>query len=356
MLRLRGHIGMHVFSAVMLVMLVVAGLFGVAELADEMTGAPEGYSVWQVMWYVAMRVPGITLDNMGFTMLVGCLLGLGVLASQSELTVMRASGVSVLRIIWMVLRPMLLVMLVSAVLAEFLIPGINRYAEVWYADIGQQTGARAQRTGGGLWLRQDNDFLHFESISPDGQMRGFSRFQFKDGRSLSGVIFAPRASFSEGGWLLEDASITEIGEKNTRVTHNAQGLRWESHLAPELLGLVVSKPENMSIREITSYLRYLGNQAQDGRQFELVFWQKVLKPFGMIGLVLVAISFVFGPLRSTTMGYRLFTGVMVGVVFRFAQDLLGPTSLVFGFAPIIAVLGPIMVCWLIGIALLLRVR
>ena len=76
----------------------------------------------------------------------------------------------------------------------------------------------------------------------------------------------------------------------------------------------------------------------------------------MIGLVLIAISFVFGPLRSTTMGYRLFTGVMVGVIFQFAQDLLGPTSLVFGFSPLFAVLGPIVFCWVAGVGLLLKVR
>jgi len=269
---------------------------------------------------------------------------------------MRASGVSVLRIIWMVLRPMLLVMVVAAILAEFVIPRINRHAEVWYMDIGQQRGAQAERSDEGLWLRQDNDFLHFDTILPNGEIRGFSRFHFADGRSLSGVVFAPKASFDQGAWHLKDASITAFAERQVQVRNNEQGLRWETHLAPELLSLVVSKPENMSIREVSGYLHYLQNQSQDARQFELVYWQKILKPLGMIGLVLVAISFVFGPLRSTTMGYRLFTGVMVGVTFRFAQDLLGPTSLVFGFPPLIAVLGPIVVCWLVGAALLLRVK
>ena len=56
------------------------------------------------------------------------------------------------------------------------------------------------------------------------------------------------------------------------------------------------------------------------------------------------------------MGYRLFTGVMLGIVFRFSQDLLGPTSIVYGFVPLLAVAAPIAVCWLLGLLLLLRTR
>lgn len=358
MMRLNRHVGIHVVSAVILVVVVLAGLFGIAEFADEITDAPDNYPLSKVMAYVAMRVPGIAIDNMGFSMLLGCLLGLGVLGSQSELTVMRASGVSVLRIVWMVLRPMLLVMLVAAWLAEFVIPKVNRYAEGWYADAGQQTlqQTRVFESGGGLWLRQGNDFVYFNTILPSGEIQGFSQFRFTDEGRLTSVVYAPKAVSEPEGWRLENARVTAFDGQRVTAQADQAGLHWSNHLPPELLSLVVSEPENMSLREILAYMAYLHSQSQDGRQFELVFWQKALKPLGMIGLVLVGISFVFGPLRSTTMGYRLFTGVMIGVSFRFAQDLLGPSSLVLGFPPLWAVLAPILVCWVAGIGLLLKTR
>lgn len=71
-------------------------------------------------------------------------------------------------------------------------------------------------------------------------------------------------------------------------------------------------------------------------------------------LVLMAISFIFGPLRSVTLGQRVFTGVLVGFVFRIAQDLLGPSSQVFGFPPLLAVVIPAGICALAGVWLLRR--
>jgi lipopolysaccharide export system permease protein len=68
----------------------------------------------------------------------------------------------------------------------------------------------------------------------------------------------------------------------------------------------------------------------------------------------MAISFIFGPLRSVTLGQRVFTGVVVGFVVRISQDLLGPASLVFSFSPLLAVLTPALICGLAGIWLLRR--
>jgi len=80
----------------------------------------------------------------------------------------------------------------------------------------------------------------------------------------------------------------------------------------------------------------------------------VLQPVVTAALVLMAISFIFGPLRSVTLGQRVFTGVLVGFTFRIAQDLLGPSSLVFGFSPLFAVLVPTAICALAGFWLLRR--
>lgn len=354
---LERHVGVHVSAAVLLVLLVLAGLFGVAEFADELTDAPKGAGTLDVFWYVASRMPSKLLDNLGFAMLLGCLMGLGVLASQSELTVMRASGVSPLRIVWMVLRPMLVLMLIGIALGEYVTPQLNRNAELRFAAAGDPQSDRVMSfaAGAGLWLRQDNDFLHFNDIQPD-RIAGFSWVRFNPQRELVAVGYAPAASLGANGWQLDKTSTTYLTPEATRVEIEQAGVAWESPVTSGLLSLVVSEPGNMNMQELSVYLNYLEAQAQDTRQFALAFWKKALRPLGMIGMVLVAISFIFGPLRSSTMGHKLFAGIMLGVVFRFAQDLLAPMSLVFGLSPVIAVALPIAASWLLGFVLLSRVR
>jgi len=358
---LYGHVTRHVLAAVLLVIVVLVGLFSIVLFAEELGDAPENYQLMNVVLYVILRAPGMVVENAGFAMLIGCLLGLGVLASQSELTVMRASGVSVLRIVWMVVRPMLLLVLAVSLLGEFAVPGIDRYASYLRAEkIEQEQVYNMIRSQHGLWMRQDNDFLHFNHVSASGEIFGFARLSFNDKGELQFAQYASSAEHvadsASPGWHLKKIQVTRFEENTVSTESVAQDAFWASELDPALLGVVATEPDRMSVRELHYYSHYLANQGQDNRIFQLVFWKKVLQPLAMIGLVLVAISFIFGPLRDTTMGYRLFTGVMLGIAFRFSQDLLGPTSLVYGIMPALAILAPIALCWLLGFFLLLRTR
>ncbi|MGB2130167.1 MAG: LptF/LptG family permease, partial [Marinobacterium sp.] len=103
-----------------------------------------------------------------------------------------------------------------------------------------------------------------------------------------------------------------------------------------------------------SYSRYLEEQGVNADSYLLAFWSKLLQPLAILALVLIGVSFIFGPLRSVTVGQRVIAGVVFGLVFKFAQDLLGPASTVFGFPPLIAVVIPILLCTGAGLWLLRR--
>ncbi|HEY7886371.1 MAG TPA: LptF/LptG family permease, partial [Cellvibrionaceae bacterium] len=129
---------------------------------------------------------------------------------------------------------------------------------------------------------------------------------------------------------------------------------WGTEMTPELLNTVVLPPEALSIRKLFEYARYLSEQSLHNSEYALAFWQKVLQPVATASLVLIAISFIFGPLREVSMGQRIFTGVVFGILFRLLQSLLGPSSIVFGFPPFIAVVIPIALCLALGTYLLRR--
>ena len=66
----------------------------------------------------------------------------------------------------------------------------------------------------------------------------------------------------------------------------------------------------------------------------------------------MGIAFVFGPLRQSTVGFRVFVGVLFGISFKLISDMLGPLSIVFEMPPMLAILAPIVVCFAIGLVLL----
>ncbi|MDY0206946.1 MAG: LPS export ABC transporter permease LptG [Pseudomonas sp.] len=351
MRRLDRYIGHSVFVAIIAVLGVITGLALLFAFIDELNDIGGAYTLLDVASYVGLTAPQRMYDMLPMAALIGCLVGLGSLASNSELTVIRAAGVSIRRIVWAVMKPMLVLMLVGLLIGEYLAPWTSSMAQA-NRSLAQSVG-KAQSSKHGLWHRQGNEFIHINAVQQGGQLIGVTRYVFDDEQRLTRSSFAKQALYQEGYWQLEDVVYTELKERSSQITQAASE-RWDVEITPELLNTVVMEPDTLPISGLWQYAHYLNEQGLNANRYWLAFWVKVLQPLVTAALVLMAISFVFGPLRSVTLGQRVFTGVVVGFVFRIAQDLLGPASLVFGFAPIVAVILPALICAGFGFWLLRR--
>ena len=103
-----------------------------------------------------------------------------------------------------------------------------------------------------------------------------------------------------------------------------------------------------AVEQILRLLRYFKKEGLDSDTYYLAFWKKLLQPISTLALVVLAISFVFGPLREATMGARVFVALGIGLVFTILQRMMEPASLLYGFNPLLAVLVPIVLCAFLG--------
>ncbi|MGW8464896.1 LPS export ABC transporter permease LptG [Pseudomonas sp. CLCA07] len=351
MVKLDRYIGSSVFMAILAVLGIILGLATLFAFIDEMSEVSDTYTLLDASSYVLLTAPRRLYDMLPMAALIGCLIGLGSLASNSELTIMRAAGVSIGRIVWAVMKPMLILMLVGVLIGEYVAPATEVTAQA-NRSLAQGSGD-AQSAKHGLWHRQGDEFIHVNSVQPNGLLYGVTRYRFDKERHMLSSSFAKRAEFDKDHWQLSDVTTTVFHDKSTEVVVTPVE-RWEIALSPQLLDTVVMAPESLSISGLWNYIHYLADQGLSNGRYWLAFWVKVLQPLVTAALVLMAISFIFGPLRSVTLGQRVFTGVLVGFTFRIVQDLLGPSSLVFGFSPLFAVLIPAGVCALAGVWLLRR--
>ncbi|CAI8966921.1 lipopolysaccharide export system permease protein [Pseudomonas sp. IT-P253] len=351
MVKLDRYIGSSVFIAILAVLGIILGLATLFAFIDEMGEVSDTYTMVDVLSFVLLTAPRRLYDMLPMAALIGCLIGLGGLASHSELTIMRAAGVSVGRIVWAVMKPMLILMAVGVLIGEYVAPAAESTAQA-NRSLAQGSG-EAQSSKHGVWHRQGGEFIHINAVQPNGVLYGVTRYSFDDQRHMLTSSFAKRADYDKDHWQLSDVTTTLFHDKSTEVV-TAPVERWNVSLSPELLDTVVMTPDALSITGLWGYIHYLADQGLNNGRYWLAFWVKVLQPLVTAALVLMAISFIFGPLRSVTLGQRVFTGVLVGFTFRIVQDLLGPSSLVFGFSPLFAVLVPAGVCAVVGVWLLRR--
>lgn len=351
MRRIDGYVMRTVGGAMFLVMVVVLSLDLIFGFIAELEDTRNGYQTMEALWYVLLTLPRRIYDYLPLGAFMGCLVGLGSMASSSELTVIRAAGVSLKRIVWSAMKPALVVVVLGVMIGEYVAPPAERLAQSEKAvALGAGTNV-ASATG--VWHREGDVFIHLNAVQPNGVLHGVSLFRFNDERELEAASFAKRAIFQGDHWRLEDVRKTVIEEAGTSLETN-QSLRWDTGLSPQVLSVLIVKPENLSMSGLYTYASYLEEQDLNAARYWLAFWKKTLMPLGTAVMVLVAISFIFGPLRSVTMGFRVFTGLMVGLLFKYMQDLLGPMSLVYGFNPMLAVLIPIAINAAAGAVLMRR--
>ena len=343
-----------VLSAILVVLLIVCALDSLSKIIEEIEELENEYSFSEILIYVGLLFPLTLYRYMPFAALVGSLIGLGSLAANSELTAIRAAGVSMMQIVRSVLKPVLFIILFSLFLAEFVVPITEQIAEN-RRSLKLDGDNVALSSTRGLWNREGNEYMHFNSVQPNGRLLGITRYEYDENQQLIASSFSQSATYVGDYWLEENVIETRLQEENTEtITYPVR--RWDAQISPLLLTVLIQQSDNLAISQLKEYIGYLQNQNIDSGLYELSFWNKVLQPFAIVSLVLIAISFIFGSLREVTMGYRIFIGVVVGLGFQIAQRLLGPTSLVYEFPPVIAVAIPIVICFLVGSYILIKKR
>lgn len=343
-----------VASSILLVLSIVLLLDLVFALVAEVDELKADYQILDALYFLVATIPRRIYDYLPLGIFMGCLIGLGSLGKSSELVVLRAAGVSTFRIFYAAFKPAFFAIIFGVLIGEHVAPYTEKVAQSRKAiALG---AAKNIQSEDGLWHREDSSYFHFNAVEPNGVLHGITIQEFDSNQQLIKSVFAERAIYQRKHWLLENVTESRFESRDRISTSSYKSYPLTTDLSPTLLSVLMVKAENLSVVGLYSYIRYLQGQNLNAAEYSLAFWKKLLQPISTAALVLIAITFVFGPLRSVTMGFRIFCGLIVGLVFKYLQDLLGPSSLVFGFEPIYATLIPIGICVLAGLALLRQAR
>ncbi|MGF1757887.1 LPS export ABC transporter permease LptG [Photobacterium sagamiensis] len=347
------YIGRTIIATTALTLSTLVGLSAIIKYVEQLRKVGDGtYDLWKALMYVLLSVPRDIEMFFPMAVLLGALIGLGTLASSSELVVMQAAGFSKLDIGLSALKTAVPLMLIVMALGQWGAPEAQKAARelraLW------TSGGNMLSVQRGVWAKDDNDFIYIGRVHEKSHLVAVNIWQFDEQDQLNQMVFSKSASYDEQqGWQLADVTVTAISDvKQTNTEYDT--LAWKTSLTPEKLAVVTVKPEELSLSGVYEYVSYLKESKQDASRYELAFWRKMLQPVSIAVMMLLALSFVFGPLRSVTMGARVLSGVIFGFAFYISNEVFGPMSLVYRLHPVIGALGPSMVFLVITFYLLRR--
>lgn len=354
MKQISNYINKQVISSILITLFLILSLDILSALIDQIGDLKNDYNFLQSIIYVFFLIPGSINEFLPIASLIGCLVSVGLMASANEIIIIRSSGISLHKLVWLIIKPSLVLIIFSLLIGEFITPSTDQWASS-YKDLKVSGKDSSLLTESGLWHREDESYMHFNVVQPGGVLYGVTILEFDNSKNLASSTLANRASYQNNKWLLEGVTTTYFSLDEIKKTSSLTK-PWKTKLTPVLLSYLSLDADQLSIRGLYNYIKYLNLQGLDSQKHQLAFWEKCFHPLIVISLVLIAISFVFGPLRSSTMGYRIFIGVVVGIIFQFTQKLLGPSSLIYGFSPFYAVLLPILLFIFFGLLILFRIR
>jgi len=332
------YIGRIIASTTFLTLAVFVSVSGIIKFVEQMKAVGRGnYDLSHAALYVLYAIPRDVEIFFPMAALIGGLIGIGMLASNSELVVMQAAGLSRLDIIKSVMKTAVLLILLSMAVGEWLAPS----GEAAAREIRAQaiSGGSLISSKNGIWAKDSDLFVHIGEVEDTGNLKSVQIYRFDEQLKLSSWLSAKSAVYVNDAWLLKDVINTLVDEQKVTATEHATQA-WTSSLTPDKLGVVTVKPESLSIRGLTDYLDYLKANEQDPSRYLLAFWRKLIQPVTVAVMLLVALSFVFGPLRSVSMGARIMMGVFTGLLFHISNQVMGSMSLVYQLPPIFGALMP----------------
>ncbi len=344
------YIGRTIIKSTLLVLLIIIGLETFILLAMQLGSMGKGsYDIWQAILYVLLVLPQQTYQFFPMIALIGVLSGMSMLTHHSELIVMRAAGWSPKRIAYEVLKTGIIIVVIVTLVGEVLAPRAKYLAEAH--KLSATTSGQALKTQQGLWLRQGQNFYHIKTIFSDKHIAGVSRYTFNDNQQLLSASVAQQGFYKDHDWQMQNIKESIIGTKKVSV-QQIPNQAWYLALNPHLLHISQIQPEEMTLPQLAYFIHYRLSNHLASENDQLTFWQRILQPLASLIMMLLAIPFVFGSLRTVTTGLRLMLGIIVGFAFYFCNQLFPPLSQVYAFKPLIAELIPILLFATIGFFLL----
>jgi lipopolysaccharide export system permease protein len=312
-----------------------------------------GYTALGALWFTLLRLPAFAFDLLPITALMGALIGLGSLARGSEITVIRATGISVVHLAGICLIAGAVLVGAGVALGEFLGPSLQQAAREHKAFTRFNNVSFG---GGGAWVRDGDLILRVAGQSSQSQFGGMQTFELSPEHRLVALGQAQHATAgAKGTWLLSDYSESRFA--GDRVSRAGPGQRvLKSHVTAAFLGLAIENPELLTNRALWRLIRYYRANSLDDREYVFAFWSRISRTVAIAFTVLLAIPFVLGSLRSAGTGARMVMGLILGIGFFLLQRLIESGTIVFNLNPIVLAWLPTALLALVTVTLLARTR
>jgi len=319
-------------------MTIFIALSAFLTLIDELGDTGRGsYTTLVAVEYTFLVMPRVAYELFPIVAVIAAMATLGILSSNSELVILRTSGVSLLRISWSLIRGGILIALLAVLVGEYVVPICEQTAQqLRSVAISDQI---AIKTRNGFWSRDGDNFINIRRVLPGDQVEDIYVYEFDDQNNLASATYAKRANYMGESWNLEEIQKSIISRSGVEIRKHVEQ-NWTTLLNPELINLITIKPRYLTLRELYKYINYLKENNQNTLQYQQALFSKLVRPVTIVVLILLAVPLVKSDTRSISVSQRVFVGSVIGIAFHLFNQIAAQMGVVYAINPLISAAVP----------------
>jgi lipopolysaccharide export system permease protein len=343
----------EIVGATLLTLVALLGLFAFFDLLNQLEDVGRGqYRLPTAFLYVALSLPGHVYEVLPVAALVGALFALARLTAQSEYAVLRTSGISMLRLAGALAQIGLVFAVVTFAFGEFIAPAAESAAQRLRMRASAYLIVSQFRSG--IWVKDGLSFINVGLVTPDNTLLNIYMYDFDEDQRLLTNTFAKQGIYrGDNKWLLTEVARTHFTDGRAAVEQIPE-MTWSSVLTPSLLGVLLLKPEEMAATDLLQYIDHLKSGRQQTTRYEAALWSKLIYPFSVVLMMVLALPFAHFQSRVTSVGAKIFTGILVGLAFFLMGRFFSALGTLNNWTPFVSAVLPTLLFTLIAAAMIWR--
>ncbi len=350
------YIRKTLLSFTFLVLVIWLGIYSFFNFLSEMSSIGQlNYKTLEAFRYIALQIPEVAYKHASPIILLGCVLGMGHLATTNQLLVLRVSGMSIFKLTVLTIKTALIFVIAVIAVGEIFAPIASDEAEKGRSiALGHSIASQSQE---GFWIRDGENFINVQKNIDGKLFSGVTIIGVNSSNKISTVLTSEKATF-DGKSI--DMKNTEIYSINTSKEIDEISLKERNSynktvsFDQDLIDSLKKEPEELTTWNIIKQIQFLSDNKLRSGVFEVELYKRLIKPITLVAMILLAMLFIFGSTRDITLGRKIFFGIALGLSFELLSRISGAMALSFDINPVMSTFLPTIVVMVIAITLLIQ--
>ena len=315
----------------------------------------ESYTILSAIKYIILKIPEVTYSQASPVILLGCVLGMGHLATTNQLLIFRISGASILKITGTTLKNALIFVIAIIAIGELLAPMSSNFAELGRSNaLGNNAASTSQE---GFWIRDGDNFINVKKNIDGKLFSGITVIQVNSSNKIERVIKSENAVFDGNSLDMSGTEIFSISDESFFDNISLKERNTYNKIVSfdqDLIDSLKKEPKDLTTWTIIKQIQFLSDNKLRSEIFEVELYKRLIKPVTLVAMILLAMLFIFGSTRDITLGKKIFLGVALGLSFEMLSRIASAMALSFDFNPLMSAVLPSVLVMFISITLLIQ--